>query len=77
MLGKHSVVIGIRGLVYRDVSSNLTSTASTRTESFGDFIKSVIINERISLPAFKELVLMLPFAFEVHCEGIQPSTMNN
>ena len=77
MLGKHSVVIGIRGLVYRDVSSNLTSTTSIRTESFGDIIKSVTVNKRISFPAFKELVLMLPFAFEEHCEGIQPSTINN
>ena len=77
MLGKHSVAIGIRGSVYRDVSSNLTSTASIRTESFGDIIKSVTVNERISFPAFKELVLMLPFAFEEHCEGIQPSTINS
>ena len=57
MLGKHSVAIGIRGLVYRDVSSNSTSTTSFRTESFGDFIKSITVNESISFPAFKELVL--------------------
>ena len=53
MLGKHYVDIGIRGLVYRNVSSNFTSTASIRTESFGDFTKSVTANERISFPAFK------------------------
>ena len=57
MLGKHSVAIGIRGYVYRDVSSISTSTTSFRTESFGDFIKSITVNESISFPAFKELVL--------------------
>ena len=57
MYGNHSVTIGVRGLVYRDVSSNSASSIAYRTESSSDFIKSFTVDNRISFYAFKQMVI--------------------
>ena len=57
MSGKHTISIGIRGLVYRDVSNNSSSAIGYRTESCSDFINSFTVKNSISFSDFKELVV--------------------
>ena len=57
MSGKHTISIGIRGLVYRDDSNNSSSAIGYRTESCSDFINSFTVKNSISFSDFKELVV--------------------